>query len=166
MAFRLKQAAIGVGLSLVLIGFSEEALSLPTTYFASGETTRSGILGVQFIFGKQVEPELYAGVIAGQTYGSGNVAGAKVTVNWGFHDGVAPIKVKATGLVGSQDAQAEFGVGYDLKTGVIFGVAGVNGDHIAIGIDFSSKFGLEPYAGYHSFGKFPVKQTLAPTPPG
>jgi hypothetical protein len=106
------------------------------------------------------------GVIYSETNSSGDVVGAKGSLNIPFEGG--GVKVRLTGLFGSTDVQAEGGLGYNFGTGSPFGTLGANGPYVQAGAEFWPSIDPELYAGLTTIGSFTAPAPAATpviTPP-
>ncbi|MTI15640.1 hypothetical protein E1162_00110, partial [Rhodobacteraceae bacterium RKSG542] len=103
--------------------------------------------GLNWKIGKSLVPQLTLGVAHAQGTNEGHVQGGKFLVNIGLESLGDDIQFKASYLNGNTDIQGEVGVGYDLDTHSLLGFGGVNGAHVAGGIDVGMDKTITPYLG-------------------
>lgn len=122
---------------------------------AFAENANKVVLGLDMSFGRQVTPELFAGLAHVNLSGSGDVNGAKALVYWDFANSLAPSKFKVLGIfAGRKNWQPEIGAGYNMETASGFFTGGLSGNHFTAGADFNPKAGLAPYVGVQVPGKY------------
>lgn len=150
-----KTYVLAVALMMALAGTA--ATAQIQTRGSDSDTTL--FAGVNFTFGSGGQNvEGVVGLAYGEIDTSNDVKGAKASLHFGFMDGFSLNKVKLTALFGSDDAQAEIGGGYSLKSGAPFMVIGANGEYFSIGTDIFFDGQWDGYLGLHSIGKLSTQQ--------
>ena len=148
-----------VALMMALAGTAATAQQFQQTEFRGSNSDTTLFAGVNFTFGSGGQNvEGVVGVAYGEIDTSNDVKGAKASLHFGFMDGFSLNKVKLTALFGSDDAQAEIGGGYSLKSGAPFAVIGANGEYFAVGTDIFFDGQWDGYLGLHSIGKLSMQQ--------
>ncbi|WP_108838662.1 hypothetical protein [Tateyamaria sp. Alg231-49] len=139
------------------------SLAAPPTTTLVGKSDTTLFAGLSWTFGSRGQGvEGILGVAYGDIDVDEDVTGAKLSAHFGFTDGFSFDKIKLTGLIGDDDAQAELGFGYSFKIDQPFAVAGVNGEFVAVGADIFFDQTYEGYLTLHSIGKLSLDEETVP----
>ena len=167
MSFKRILTAIVATLFIPTVTLAGSAMIPPTTmntttfvdsFSENSDTTL--FVGLSWTFGSRGQGvEGILGVAYGEIDLDEDVKGAKLSAHFGLTDGFSFDKIKLTGLVGDDDAQAEIGGGYSFKIDQPFAVIGVNGEYVAAGADIFFDQTYEGYLTLHSIGKLSLDQT-------
>jgi hypothetical protein len=140
----------------------------PPVTTSTTDTDTRAFVGLNWSFGSGgTKPEGIVGLARTKTDSDGDAKGVKAAVHFDFSNGFAFEKLKLTGLLGTNEAQAEIGGGYDFGSG-LFGTVGANLPYFALGADVMLSGGIEGYAGIHTLGKTNVPAeavVILPPPP-
>ncbi len=100
--------------------------------------------GLNIQFGAKITSMLSVGYRHADVDNDGDPSGADIGLNIGM-DGLHSIKLK--GFTGNKCAQGELGAGYNFKTNGLLLTGGIQGGHIAGGVDYNMGGGFSPYLG-------------------
>ncbi|MEL6807269.1 MAG: hypothetical protein AAFO97_05775 [Pseudomonadota bacterium] len=160
-------AAIAVFLAIPTITLAGSVVAPPTTTLV-GKSDSTLFVGLSWTFGSRGQGvEAIIGAAYGDIDDDEDVTGAKLSAHFGLTDGFSFDKIKLTGLIGDDDAQAELGLGYSFKIDQAFAVAGVNGEFVAAGADIFFDQTYEGYLTLHTIGKLSLEESTgaASSPP-
>ena len=157
----LAAIALLLGIPTITLAFDT---ALPPTTTLVGKSDSTLFVGLSWTFGSRGQGvEGIIGAAYGDIDDDEDVTGAKLSAHFGFTDGFSFDKIKLTGLIGDDDAQAELGFGYSFKIDQPFGVAGVNGEFVAAGADIFFDQTYEGYLTLHSIGKLSLEESSEDT---
>ncbi len=131
------------------------AAALAVSSLAASADTNRAFLGVNLAFGgaNGNTPEALVGLVHASTSSSGSVTGVKAEFGMDMSKGFQPSTVKLSGLAGRDWGQGELGLGYNLQRGQVFGLGGINAQHLQLGGTWNPRSGFGGYAGLLTLGK-------------
>ena len=105
---------------------------------------RQWYAGLNVQFGNKIVPLFVVGYRHADVDNDGDPKGGDIGLYIGT-DGLHSIKLK--GFAGQRCAQGELGAGFDFKANSLLFTGGIQGGHIAGGVDYSMGGGFMPYVG-------------------
>lgn len=112
------------------------------------ETDNQWYAGLNVQFGKKITPLFVVGYRHANVDNDGDPKGADISLSVGM-DGLNSLKLK--GFAGSKCTQGELGAGYNFQSSAMLFTGGIQGGHIAGGVDYSmGGAGFSPYLGVNT----------------
>jgi hypothetical protein len=149
-----------VGTTVVIAG--KGPITVPPSFHSSKDNEDECFIGVIWIFGRTLTPDVEVGCRIVDVESDGDVDGGAFTLS--YRPGMGFDKIKLKGVKGKENAQGELGIGYSFLSNSFLGTLGAQGNYILGGVDYLFGNGPEVYAGFNTIGKYddPDKKIRCP----